>query len=450
MHREFLVRLSGWIWTGLVFCLAGCGGGGDNVGETESSRPFLMGSTPFFTRFDGSRIRFPDWRFENLEDRDLLSLHVDDFWGVPWDYCDATACSDLPPSWVGQWQQLVDQAKATGKPIYLSISPLGGRRTLAPTVLADGTTRSDWNTQVNSDGCYLFDSDANAAVYQAAYITFLNYLIERVEPDYLSPAIEMNMPFTLCPQQKAAWIAWYGAVHTAIKTAHPGLPVFPTFQPENLYGVAETSAACPGVTLAACFDSRLAEALTIPADRIAFSSYPAQWVYQEEFGHTWPRDTFAKTARATSRPIWVSETGWPAVPVLSAYAHGTDGGCGLALYPSMLEIPGAGTVDVANENGHAAYLAWLLEQAQRQGLEAVVWWLNRDYLDEAVTGDERCPCVPEGDSTCLLLDGFYNLGGANAEVLFRVFGNMALRRYDGTARPALTTWREYRDRPYRP
>jgi hypothetical protein len=74
--------------------------------------------------------------------------------------------------------------------------------------------------------------------------------------------------------------------------------------------------------------------------------------------------------------------------------------------------------------------------------------LNRDYLDSAVTGNEACPCVPEGKSTCLLLDLFYSAGEATGEVLLRSFGNMALRYYDGTPRPGQATWHEYRSRHY--
>lgn len=431
-----------------VLCCAGCG---DNSGgSVEQSRPFLMGSTPYFSSFNGSQAIIPDWRFENLDDRDLLSLHVDDFLGVPWDYCDATACVNLPQSWADRWQQLANNAKATGKPIYLAVSPLGGRRTLAQNVLPDGSKQEGWNPNVDSNGCYLFDSDANATEYKASYISFLKYLIDMVGPDYVSPAVEMNMPFTICPAQKAAWIAWYNDVQAAIKAAYPKLIVFPTFQLEYLYGVADAASACSSGSFASCFDTRLSEVLTIPADRIALSSYPAVWAYQAEFNYSFPRDTFAKIAQATPRRIWVSETGWPAIPVLSSYAHGATGSCGSVIYPSTLNVPGVGTFDLANDTAHAEYMRWLLGAAQDNDLEAVIWWLNRDFLDEAVTGNETCPCVPTGNGTCLLLDLFYSIGGDTAEVLFRVFGNMALRHYDGTPRPGLAVWHDYLSRPYRP
>lgn len=51
----------------LVMGLHACGNGSGQTGA--ENRPFLMGSTPFFV----TAAAFPDWRFENLEDRDLLS-----------------------------------------------------------------------------------------------------------------------------------------------------------------------------------------------------------------------------------------------------------------------------------------------------------------------------------------------------------------------------------------
>jgi hypothetical protein len=409
-----------------------------------------MGSTPFFTHMAGTQLVFPDWRFENLDDRDLLSLHVDDFLGVPWDYCDATACSNLPQSWVDRWQQLVNSARASGKKLYLALSPLGNRRTMAPNVRADGSRHEDWNTNVDAEGCYLFNSDADAVNYKASYITYLKYIIDLVQPDYFSPAIEMNMPFTTCPLQKNAWIAWYNDVHTAVKSAYPRLIVFPTFQLEYMYGIGDTASACSSGTLAECFDTRLVEALAIPADRIAFSTYPAGWAYQSEFDYSYPRDTYTKVLQATGRKIWVSETGWPAVPILSSYAHGANGSCGTSIYPSTLDRPGVGTINLANDTAHETYMSWILNEAQSHGMEAVVWWLNRDYLDHTVTENEICPCAPAGNSTCLFLDEIYGSDRDSLEFLMRLFGNMALRYHDGSPRPGHEVWREYVNRRYQP
>jgi hypothetical protein len=55
----------------MVLCCAGCG---EDTEDPVETRSFRMGDSPFFASFDGSRAIFPDWRFENLDDRDLLKV----------------------------------------------------------------------------------------------------------------------------------------------------------------------------------------------------------------------------------------------------------------------------------------------------------------------------------------------------------------------------------------
>jgi hypothetical protein len=247
--------------------------------------------------------------------------------------------------------------------------------------------------------------------------------------------VEINIPFSQCALQKSAWIAWYSDVHNAVKAAYPSLTVFPTFQMEHMYGISDAQAACmAGTAPAACFNQRLSEALTIPGDRIAFSTYPIAWKYSPEYSFSYPTDTYGRVKAATSRKIWISETGWATVKVLQGYPHGGVGSCGADLVPATM----------ANNTEQESYLRWLLAEAQAQGFETVIWWLNRDYLDGAVAAS--CPCSPATSDSCQLADTFFAAGGATGETLLRVFGNMALRNYDGSPRPARTAWREYSDR----
>jgi hypothetical protein len=388
-----------------------------------------MGTTPFFA----TPTQFPDWRFENLDDKDLLSVHADDFWGVPWDQCNAAGCTP-PAAWAAKWTNFANAAASQGKTLYLALSPLGGRKTLAARLDANGNKVENW-APVDADGCYPFASDANAATYKVAYISYLKYLIGLVGPRYVSPAVEMNIPFSQCPLQKSAWIAWYGDVHNAIKAAYPSLAVFATFQMEHMYGISDAQATCgSGMPPAACFDQRLTEALTIPGDRIAFSTYPIGWKYRPEYSSSYPTDTYGRVQGATTRKIWIAETGWAAVKVLQSYPHGAVGSCGADLFPASF----------ANDAEQEGYMRWLLAEAQTRGFETVIWWLNRDYLDGAVAA--TCPCDPAASDTCQLADSFLSAGGTTGETLLRIFGNMALRNYDGSPRPARGAWRGYFDR----
>ena len=413
-----------------VACSSG-GGGDSQPADTGPTRAFMMGATPFFA----TPTTFPDWRFDHLADKDLLSVHADDFWGVPWiQFRDNAA---LPQPWVDKWTAFANSARATGKARYLALSPLTDRITLASDVQADGSTRTRW-APTDANGCYLFATDAAAAGYKDAYIKYVTYLIGLVQPSYVSPAIEVNIQFTACPAQKAAWIAWYADVHNAIKAAFPDLVVFPTFQLEHLYGLDPPAICAAGVSRNDCFDARLAEALTMPGDRIAFSSYPIGWKYHADFNFSFPRDTYARVQAATTRKIWIAETGYAAVRIFASYPHAGVGSCGTELFPPTY----------ANDTEQAAYLSWLLAEAQTRNMESVIWWLERDYLDGTVAA--RCPCDPATSDTCIMTDTFFNVGGANGELLMRFFGNMALRNYDNSPRPAHTIWRSYLERRLRP
>ena len=106
-------------------------------------------------------------RFSEADvDVDVNSLHLDDFLGVPWpDFANASSPS-LPASFVARWTSLRD-ARRPGVPAYLSLSPLGQRRTLARRLEPSGATTDHW-APVDADGCYPFASDANAALWQTA------------------------------------------------------------------------------------------------------------------------------------------------------------------------------------------------------------------------------------------------------------------------------------------
>lgn len=430
--RSFFAR--GLLCACMLVVVACSSGDGDEQRPPINSAPtrtFMMGATPFFA----TPAAFPDWRFDNLADKDLISVHADDFWGVPWDEFRDNAA--LPQAWVDKWTAFANNARASGKTRYLALSPLGGRITLAPDVLANGNTTANW-APMNASGCYLFAPDADAAAYKTAYIRYVTYLIGLVQPTYVSPAIEVNIQFTACPAQKAAWIAWYTDVHNAIKDAFRNLIVFPTFQLEHLYGLDPPATCATDISRNTCFDARLAEALAMPGDRIAFSTYPIGWKYHADFNFSYPRETYARVQAATARKIWISETGYAAVKILESYPHAGLGSCGAERIPTAY----------ANDFEQANYLSWLLAEAQTRNMEAVIWWLERDYLDGAVAA--TCPCDPATSDTCVLTDLFFSAAGADGELLMRFFGNMALRNYDGSPRPAHAAWRGYLDRRLSP
>ncbi len=64
----------------------------------------------------------------------------------------------------------------------------------------------------------------------AAFLAHAERLIAQLEPDYLAYAVEANMLLDLAPESWPAFVTFAGAVHAALKSAHPDLPVFLTLQ----------------------------------------------------------------------------------------------------------------------------------------------------------------------------------------------------------------------------
>ncbi|MBL0250238.1 MAG: hypothetical protein IPQ26_06255 [Elusimicrobia bacterium] len=125
-------------------------------------RHFLMGTTPIHI----SSVSFPFWTFADTQDQDLISIHGDDFLGVPWDQFANN--KPLPAPWAQQWATIAKNARDTGKVRYLALSPLGGRKTLTKNVTAAGTYDETW-APVDADGCYPFSTDVNADTHRRAY-----------------------------------------------------------------------------------------------------------------------------------------------------------------------------------------------------------------------------------------------------------------------------------------
>lgn len=286
--------------------------------SSAAQRPFLMGTSVVSDFFQ--------YTYENPNDKDMYSLHLDDFIGIPWtQFQKGTA---LPASFVSKWAAIQTGAASSGKVIYLAVSPLGGRKTLTGTLDDNGNKNDSW-APVDANGCYPFATDPNAQAYKQAYINYLKYLVDLIHPTYLSPGLEIDIQFSTCPVQKTAFMQWYSDVHQALKQAYPGLIIFPTFQAETMYGINSDAVSwCGGpktdASLAACFQQHLNENLTVPGDRIAFSSYPLAWKYAPHSPDTFTpavplEDMFSRVQQTTRRKIWISETGFMGVQIWNSY-----------------------------------------------------------------------------------------------------------------------------------
>ncbi len=422
------------------------GGSGDGVGDVSdldappidgghdapvgAPRSFRLGFTPFWA---SSSVPFGDWRWDSFASADVVSLHVDDFFGIPWDELAASATPTLNAKWVKKWDDLYAGAKATKLPVVLSLSPLTDRSRLTAKVdPATGDAMTGWDPVIAGvDGAQCHDfADADAAKWATAYVHYVDWVIARYAPDQVLIAIETNVQFYKCPKQKDGFVAWLKEIRKVLVAEHPTLPLFYSFALEHMFGngLGGSQASCGATPVDACFDARLKEALAMPASAIGFSTYPWTWFPRDA---SMPKDRFLRVRKAAGDafPIWVTETGWNTVPLRFAYdaASCTD--------PSKSFIDAT----VANEAKHEAYVKELLALADEAKLAGVVWWAARDYLDAKTAA--TCPCAGVTEN-CSRLAAF----GA-AELFYRAFANQGLWTVEGTPRASLGAWQTALARP---
>ena len=403
---------------------SGAGANGADAGTSGQTRPFLLASAGTQLLIDGPSIGLQLTEADLAEDVDLVAVHQE-FYGVPWQsFVDGSA---PPAEWSARMQALADHAHAVSDGVFLSISMLNGaRETLAErTVIEDGQPKGEDNWAVR---CYDFATAADGAQMRAAYLRYVEHMVELFAPTYLNFAVEVNLFFEKCPDAVPGLIEIANAAYAAAKAKQPGLIAFPSIQIDHLYGVADDS--CPaGMDEDVCFERNYAQLEGLERDRFAISSYP---FLQGQSLADVPDDWFERAAARGGERALIAETGWLSTDLIAQNGDQCT------------------TVISANEAAAAAYLERVLADADRIPLELVTWWSNRDLLPAGLM--TNCPCDYE-PTWCQVVDVFRGAAGGPltpgadyiGEILLKAFGTMGIRDYDGKPKPALSAlWNEAR------
>jgi hypothetical protein len=370
----------------------------------------------------------PEYTFEALAaDVDVLGIFVEHY-GVPWaEFANGEPALDHP--WTQAMTRLAASARATGKPrslqMVLSRDKPASRASSTPKggLLVD----SDW-----SGGCYDFRAKPND---QRAYVRYVAWMVKRFAPAYVNLAVEVDKYLAACGTG-AKWDALVEverAAYDAVKQADERIVAFVSVNAEDLYGQTLTG-----------FDRRRYEALSrLKRDRLGLSSYPSG-LKRSDGSHVSPADlptdyfVRARIVNPQEAPVVIAETGW----------NSRD----LKIGPSK-----ACTVAVrSSPSTQDDYLRILVAAADASNLDLVTWWSNRDLLPSGVM--ETChPLAPPpsfgacaGDPWCLGINIYRRIAPSNpafGDLVFKGFGSMGLRDYDGTPKPSLTRWKATLARP---
>jgi hypothetical protein len=397
--------------------------GGDGAAgsiDAGAARSFKLASGGVQLLVTGPATGFQITAADLATDVDVIEVHQE-YYGVPWD---SFAAGTPPPSvWASQMQSIATTAQMTNRPIFLSISMLNGERDslAAKTVIDNGQvqTTDHWAAH-----CYDFSTAADAASVKAAYLAYVDYMIDLFKPAYLNVAVEVNLFFENCPSVAAGVIDVANAAYDEAKTKKSDVVAFPSIQIDHLYGY--TSACAGGDAGTAdretCFEANYSVISPLKRDRFAMSSYPPLNSFKSPSDV--PADWFSRGPSENNETPLIAETGWNS----SSLVANLDGNCL--------------TVFTNTDADEEAYLDFVLNSAESQKIDVVNWWSDRDLVVSSYMTD--CPCTFD-PTWCAVLDEFRGGdAGADAgttaflgEVLSKAFGTMGLRNYDGTEKPTV-------------
>jgi len=248
--------------------------------------------------------------------------------------------------------------------------------------------------------------------------------------------------------QWGAVVDFANQVYGALKNAHPAALVFPSFQAEYLKGTSTADQPCYGKTGAAtapCEVASLARIAGFKRDVFALSVYGKNGAGfpptrpSANFSH-YLESLFEKLPSATER-LAIAETGWLQTDITVDARAGP-------LQPHQCT-----NVVLADGALAAAWQDYLLGQFATAGqlyadrFDLITWWSGADLMPREIMTACPCPTSGGGDDKefCTLIDAFRQaitppwLG----ETLFKAFGAMGLRGYDGAEGPLLAKWRAH-------
>lgn len=216
-----------------------------------------------------------------------------------------------------------------------------------------------------------------------AFLAYCRRLIDRLGPRYFVYSIEANIVADKSPGKWPALLRLAEFLHAELARSHPLVKTFPSIQVELFRD--KPAAQAP----------RVSEILAF-ADVVAVSTYPYASLVDPD--QVTPAYFDPVTRLAPGKPFAIAETAWPAETVT-------------APYPIVI---------ASDPDRQRRYVDRLLRTLDEMDAVFVDYFFTRDYDDFWETTFRFMDIAP----------------------LVRIWKDTGLYAGDGTARPALTTWRQ--------
>jgi hypothetical protein len=427
------------------------------------------------------------WTNNELQtDVDVVSIHEDAAYGVPWEHFFSANDTVPPPtSWSthivtmqaalsgGVWQT------AHGSFLTLSLVNNGlGRTCPAGNATESGGTQTFVGPLTGPcSGCYDFNPATNpeAQLVRDAHLKYVDTMVRAIRPRFLCHAPEVNMYASRCSAtQWQAVVSFANDVYKVAKAANTSVTVFPSFQAGFLRGEADASDPCRGKSVLPCVTAAKLQIEPLSRDLFALSAYPSfngpplAGSYANGMGNFslggqlafsfegYLEGILSELPRVGER-LAIAETGAIATNVTVQLDQGNNHECVnflrsdpqraavwlqyLADLPANMKEASFGLGSVGSSGG---------------GWELLTWWSDADWLPASVQTEcykDECS-FPHGKAPyCQILTEFRELYKAQAgeqaqwqgEMSLKTFGTMGLREFDLTPRAELfEVWRQMR------
>ena len=433
--------------------------------------PTLLAATAIQLHSDIKVQPVYDFNLQNAElqtDADVVSIHEDAGWGIPWRKF-FTPAVPAPAVWarhIAAMQGALESGvwrTAHGSFLTLSLVNNGLGRTCpaANVTEAGGSDPFIGPTTGPCTGCYEFDPTRNpeAALVRAAHLKYVSMMVKALRPRYLCHAPEVNMYASACSaEQWASVVEFANDVYAAAKQANASLKVFPSFQAAFLRGEVNDGDPCRGKPVTPCIATAKAQIAPLRRDLFALSAYPsflgpptggsfangaANFTFGGRLASSF--DGYLEPILATlphaAERLAIAETGAIATNVTVQVDSGSKHEC----------------VTLLQSDAHlaAGWLQYLVNvaKASASGFELLTWWSDADYMPASVEVEcfsKACSWPHKTAPYCQIIDLFRTVykakgGEWTGELVLKEFGTMGLRQYDLTPRPELfEVWRQLR------